>query len=697
MVHREVSVTEIDGKSIVRIPLREHREKSQIKYRPDIDGMRTVAVISVVLYHAEITFAGWQFLPGGYLGVDIFFVISGYLITTLLLTELDRTGQISILKFYERRARRLLPALLVVMLASLPFAWHYLMPEQLVDFAKSLVYSLLFASNFYWDSSLQQYGAESALFKPFLHTWSLAVEEQYYIIFPLLLFSIYKWGRSQLALMLSLGIVLSLLYAQWMTGRDQSFSFYMLPTRLWELLAGSMSALFLLREPFHGSVSRLRKLMPSLGLLLILGSLSSFHIDAHHPGFLTVIPVLGTVLVICFMRDEDWVTRALSFPLMVYVGLLSYSLYLWHYPIFAFGRMTDMAPSAADKGFWVALTVLLSLLTHYAVEKPSRSQELSMKTLGSLLLSAALFIIFLSLYWVSADGVASRGDYLRGLLQTAKKITVYQNGVDCLSGNNGPRFPAAESCVFEYSPGAATLVLVGDSHAASIAESVRLLAQENQFNFIQVTQIGCPHIGGTLDTYCKSRSAELTAVLEQVNDPRIVYISRLPLYIERATFNNQEGGREPEWPIHTKSTDHDPDQRERDVVTTLSSWLEAGYELVVVYPVPEQAFHVIPTLLWHSPPITGVDQLPALSTRYDVFKQRVASSYAALDQLVGPRVGRVYPEKLFCQKETGRCVASEVERLYFAFDNHVSPLGADLIVRQVAIELGLRVPDSFRH
>ena len=115
--------------------------------------------------------------------------------------------------------------------------------------------------------------------------------------------------------------------------------------------------------------------------------------------------------------------------------------------------MTDMAPSAADKGLWVALTVLLSLLTYYAVEKPSRSQELSMKTLGSLLLSAALFIIFLSLYWVSADGVASRGDYLRGLLQTAKKITVYQNGVDCLSGNNGPRFPAAESCVFEYSPG----------------------------------------------------------------------------------------------------------------------------------------------------------------------------------------------------------------------------------------------------
>ena len=166
-------------------------EVFQIKYRPDIDGLRTIAVVSVMLYHAKITVAGGHFLPGGYLGVDIFFVISGYLITTLLMTELDRTGQLSILNFYERRVRRLLPALLVVMLASLPFAWRFLLPDQLIDFSKSLVYSLLFASNFYWDHSLQQYGAESALYKPFLHTWSLAVEEQYYIVFPLLLFCIF--------------------------------------------------------------------------------------------------------------------------------------------------------------------------------------------------------------------------------------------------------------------------------------------------------------------------------------------------------------------------------------------------------------------------------------------------------------------------------------------------------------------------
>jgi|TARA_R110002073_G_scaffold129760_1_gene276131 peptidoglycan/LPS O-acetylase OafA/YrhL len=683
---------------VARIQLCILIEVFQIKYRPDIDGLRTIAVVSVMLYHAKITVAGGHFLPGGYLGVDIFFVISGYLITTLLMTELDRTGQLSILNFYERRVRRLLPALLVVMLASLPFAWRFLLPEQLIDFSKSLVYSLLFASNFYWDHSLQQYGAESALYKPFLHTWSLAVEEQYYIVFPLLLFCIYKWGRAQLVTILSLGILVSLVYAQWMTGRDQSFSFYMMPTRLWELLAGSMCALFLLDGRFRGSDSLPGKLMPSVGLLLILGSFLSFQLDGHHPGFITVIPVLGTVLIIAFRRERDWVTRALSFPLMVYLGLLSYSLYLWHYPIFAFGRMMDMTPSIADKGLWIALTVFLSVFTYYVIEKPSRSRGFPIKILGPILLSLSLFIIFVSLYWIKADGIPSRGEYLRDLLQASKKITVFQNGVDCLSGNKGPPFPASQSCVFNYSPGAPTLVLVGDSHAASIAESVRVLAKGNQLNFMQVSEIGCPHVGGALDAYCKNRSAAITDVLKQVENPKIIYISRLPLYLEQEAFDNQEGMREPEKIFFKKGFNEksDPGQRGLDVVTTLRSWAEAGYDLVVVYPVPEQAFHVIQSLSWHSPPITSVDQLPTLTTSYDVFKRRVASSYKALDQLHGPRIGRVYPEKLFCRQESGRCIASESERLYFAYDNHVSPLGADLIVRQVANELGLKVPDSFR-
>ena len=168
----------------------------KINYRPEIDGLRTIAVISVVIYHLQIFFGSSQFLRGGFLGVDIFFVISGFLITSIIIGEINQTGSFSFSNFYERRLRRLLPALLIVIIATLPVAWYILLPEQLVDFSKSVISSLAFGSNFYWHFSLQEYGAESALRQPFLHTWSLAVEEQFYLIYPVFLLFIYKWYNN---------------------------------------------------------------------------------------------------------------------------------------------------------------------------------------------------------------------------------------------------------------------------------------------------------------------------------------------------------------------------------------------------------------------------------------------------------------------------------------------------------------------
>jgi peptidoglycan/LPS O-acetylase OafA/YrhL len=249
------------------------------------------------------------------------------------MNELAQSGRLSILNFYERRARRLLPALLLVMLASLLPAWHFLLPEQLLDFSKSLVFSLFFSSNFYWHFSLQEYGAESALLKPFLHTWSLGVEEQYYIVFPLLLFSIYKWARQYIAVILSISLVLSLLFAQSMTGRDTSFSFYMMPARFWELLAGSLVALFLLRPTSIAPQSLWYKIMPSFGLFLIGISLLFSGLNAHHPGLINLIPVVGTVLIIG-SRAEG---------LLGVVVLFAISLALPHFCLRANGKFAAIA------------------------------------------------------------------------------------------------------------------------------------------------------------------------------------------------------------------------------------------------------------------------------------------------------------------------------------------------------------------
>jgi peptidoglycan/LPS O-acetylase OafA/YrhL len=216
----------------------------KITYRPEIDGLRAIAVGVVILYHSQITIFGYQPFKGGFIGVDIFFVISGYLITSIILKELITTGSFSFKHFYERRIRRILPVLLFVMCVSFPFAWMYLLPSSFVDFSRSILYSLGFSSNFYFHYSGQQYGAESGLLKPFLHTWSLSVEEQYYIIFPIVLLIVFKYFGQYLIHILILGFIISLGLADWGSRNYSSFNFYALPARVWELLAGSILAYF---------------------------------------------------------------------------------------------------------------------------------------------------------------------------------------------------------------------------------------------------------------------------------------------------------------------------------------------------------------------------------------------------------------------------------------------------------------------
>src|SRR6056300_619926 len=241
----------------------------KLTYRPEIDGLRAIAVGAIILYHAQITILGHQLLPGGFIGVDIFFVISGYLITSIILKELLTIGSFSFKHFYERRVRRILPALLFVMLVSLPFAWMYLIPSSFIDFSKSILYSLGFSSNFYFWSSGEQYGATSGLLKPFLHTWSLSVEEQYYILFPVVLIFTFKYFRKHLVHILVLGLIISLGLAEWTSRNYPSASFYFLHTRMWELLAGSTLAYFEITNGKRGENKTFNLILPSIGLLLI--------------------------------------------------------------------------------------------------------------------------------------------------------------------------------------------------------------------------------------------------------------------------------------------------------------------------------------------------------------------------------------------------------------------------------------------
>lgn len=473
----------------------------ELRYRAEIDGLRTIAVLAVLIYHAEFFIPGGILLPGGFLGVDIFFVISGFLITSIIISEYRRSGRFSLANFYERRARRLLPALLTVMLVSLPAAWLILMPTQLVDFAKSLGSSLFFGSNFYWHQSLQEYGAESALLKPFLHTWSLAVEEQYYIFFPLILVAAYRWFSSAVLLILGAGLLASLLYAESITRNDSSFAFYMLPTRFWELLAGGVLAHTIANHPSAVMRLPLRNLMPLTGMVLLIGPMLWLSFGPGHPGLITLLPVLGTVLIILAASPNDPVTRLLSSRPFVVIGLISYSLYLWHYPIFAFGRLVITDPGVTEKLAGLALTVLLSVTSYRLIETPFRKKTVvHLPSLLWSLATGALIVIAFGGYAVANKGIKERFPELIALYgvnefdNTILKRESWSilNNLAAEHGYGPSEAHQAsdfERTVLWYStPGSQRVLVVGNSHSKDMFNAFYLNSES--FPGVEVARYG---------------------------------------------------------------------------------------------------------------------------------------------------------------------------------------------------------------
>ena len=216
----------------------------RLNYRPEIDCLRAIAVLAVIIYHAKIYILDNLLFPGGFLGVDIFFVISGYLISSLIFQELEKEKKFSFKKFYERRARRILPALIFVILICLPFSWIYILPTSLIDFSKSILFSLGFGSNFYFYFTGLEYGAESGLLKPLLHTWSLAIEEQFYLFFPLIFFLIFKFYYNFKIKIVIAMILASLAFAIFFSSVNSSLNFYLIFSRIWEILIGTLIFFF---------------------------------------------------------------------------------------------------------------------------------------------------------------------------------------------------------------------------------------------------------------------------------------------------------------------------------------------------------------------------------------------------------------------------------------------------------------------
>ncbi len=364
-----------------------------LKYRPEIDGLRAIAVLAVILYHAQFKIFDFTSFKGGYIGVDIFFVISGYLITLIILNELFYYGTFSFRNFYERRIRRIIPILLLVILVSIPFAWFYLLPLSFFDFCKSIIYTLGFSSNFYFHYSGLEYGADVGSLKPFLHTWSLSVEEQFYILFPISVILIFTYFRKYLIQILIVAFFISLVISDWGSKNHASFNFYILPSRGWELLAGSILAYFEITLGKRSNNKLLNFTLPTLGLFMIIYSFMYFDDSIEHPSIYTLIPVIGVCLLIWFTNKNELITNLLSSKIFVATGLISYSLYLWHYPVFIFLESKYFFYDNSVKLFAIFLSLLLAIFSYFTIERYARFKA-NTKILFSTILFIYIFLLF---------------------------------------------------------------------------------------------------------------------------------------------------------------------------------------------------------------------------------------------------------------------------------------------------------------
>ena len=453
----------------------------KLKYRPEVDSLRAISVLGVIIYHSKIYFFGELFFQGGYYGVDIFFVISGYLITSIIFEDLSKNN-FSLKKFYIKRCRRIFPALIFTILISLLLSWYSLMPVSFIEYAKSVIYSLTFISNYYFYFSGLEYGAVSGLLKPLLHTWSLAIEEQFYIIFPLLFIFCFKRFSKNLIIYLGFILLVSFIIAIYFSNSAPNFNFYFIGSRAWELLIGSL--LFLLNKKSDLHIKPINSnLCTFFGLLLIFISFQ-FNYDTNPtPNFKTLLPLLGASIIIFTYKKEGFLNLLFVNKFVLKIGLISYSLYLLHYPIFAFVRANRLAHSNIDYFVVAIIIFILSYISYRFVEKPFRNFNfIKNKSFIKTLVGSIIFICSLSFVIISNKGFENRYPQLSNFSLDYEKylkelrILKYELGVPSFRDKSKKN-----------------LLVIGNSHGRDLFNALKLnenLFLDYEFSILD-TKISC--------------------------------------------------------------------------------------------------------------------------------------------------------------------------------------------------------------
>ncbi|KTC39816.1 acyltransferase [Pseudomonas sp. ABAC21] len=622
-----------------------------LAYRRDIDGLRAIAVLAVVLFHF-----GVPGVTGGFVGVDVFFVISGFLITSIIWRE-RQAGRFSFVEFWARRARRILPALFVMIVATLVAGWFLLAPKDYEELGRAAHYQVIFTSNLLFARQHGYFEAASDI-KPLLHTWSLAVEEQFYILFPLLLTllsSRLKHWRLALfgVLLVSFGM------SVWAVEHEPQKAFFLLHLRAWELLAGAMLAVMPAREWRASPALAQCVSLAAMGLILI----AVFGFDSHtaFPGATALLPVLGVVgLIWANGQQYTWVGRLLSSRLMVGLGLISYSWYLWHWPVFVYANYAAVdGLSATELGGLMLLSLVLGYLSWRFVETPFREKRL-LATRKAILVAAAVGILSIGLTGVAlrkADGVPSR--LSEQALRYAKAKKWSPELMACMADKDTP--DERLFCHFGPKNPAVSALVWGDSHATALIPALEIGAEKHDISLMEASFAGCVPLDG-LENIARcahfNRRVEKAMSEQPISD--VVLAARWSLYLYGQMSGDKEAVAEQRFA---------DGMRER-----IKGLRAAGHRVWLVKEVPLQEI-IVPYRLsrlamMHRP--VDREGLPvAKHLAREAFISQLFDELAAADS--GVRV--LDPAPQLCGAD-GLCRVELNGRALYTDDNHLSDVGA---------------------
>jgi peptidoglycan/LPS O-acetylase OafA/YrhL len=646
-----------------------------LKYRQDIDGLRAISVLAVLLTHAGI-----GLFSGGFIGVDIFFVISGYLITNIIVREIQ-VNEFSLMRFYERRIRRILPALFVVVVFTIAVCAVLYDDAKFKDFGKSVIATTLFVSNInFWKES--GYFDGPSQLKPLLHTWSLAVEEQFYIVFPMFMFLVYRYAKKLAPFILAGTAVLSFGFAIYTTSNNPSAAFYLSHLRAWELLVGSMLAINIIPAEVGKKYSNI---IGIAGLAMIGIPIFQYSESTKFPGLAALAPVLGAAFILFSgMEGKSLVGRLLSIPPLVFIGKISYSLYLWHWPLIIFVKyymIRQLTP--LETGILLIASILISALSWRLVETPFRSKAFVSTRQIFAFGAIGMVVMFLAggaVYYFK--GFPERPG-LEYLAKDRKKAEAWLFNECNVNSIDNPK--SIIPCKVGDRSQLPSFMLMGDSHTAMLGKAIHRSAEQSGISGILTYLAGCPSLLDMMpapasgDVKCTAYNhMALTYLKEHPEIKTVILASRWTIWLEGAgPFTKQKGG----YSLSDSLDEAPPDASEEYLFTlglerTIKAILEMNRDVVVVAPEPEIGYDVPSANFIASR--TGRDINELIAPSLDEFLVRNQNTLAVLESFkekYGIHV--IEPWKVLCAEGKCRVIINGIP--LYNDDNHLSVFGSELI------------------